>query len=75
MTDKKKKKEGIVQDEELFLYKLYAILSEYSRPKNLWSNFHIERSWQSGKDIKNTTVINKDYPILPTTLLQSYLEK
>jgi len=33
--DQYKDKKGVVQDKEVFLYKLYAILSETSRPTTL----------------------------------------
>ena len=33
--DKEKQKKGVIQDKEVFLYKLYTILSESSKPKTL----------------------------------------
>lgn len=40
--DEEKQKKGVVQDEEIFLYKLYTILSKLKRPKTSTPVFIID---------------------------------
>jgi len=39
VVNKGKQKENRIQDEEIFLYKPYNILSKFSKPKTLEPNF------------------------------------